>query len=88
MVVRRIKDRTTAHTNISVAEVGDQDSHQRAVLGLAMVGSDSVMVRGALEKHLEAIAQMHLAPIIEQRVEVTPYGDSFGGEVPFMPDRW
>jgi len=36
-VLRRIKDRTRSRHNISVAEVGFQDLHQRAALGFAAV---------------------------------------------------
>jgi uncharacterized protein len=36
-VLRRIKDRTRARHNISVAEVDYQDLHQRAALGFAAV---------------------------------------------------
>ncbi len=36
-VLRRIKDRTRARHNVSVAEVDHQDLHQRAVLAFAAV---------------------------------------------------
>ena len=39
-VVRRITGRLRHRFNVSVAEVGGQDTWQRAVIGLAMAGSD------------------------------------------------
>jgi len=39
-VVRKIVDRIQARFKLHVAEVGGQDTWQRAVLGFAVVGSD------------------------------------------------
>ena len=39
MVLRRVKDKAQQKFNLAIAEVGDNDLWQRAVLGLAVVGS-------------------------------------------------
>ena len=88
MVVRRVRDRVTARQNVSIAEVGAQDQHERAVFALALVGTDATITNAALQKVLETIEDMYLAPMIERRVEVIPFGDSFGVAVPFFQDRW
>ena len=48
--VKSFKDRTAHAWNVSVAEVSAQDNHHRAVLAVAMVGSDRQYVEGALQK--------------------------------------
>ena len=49
-VIKSFRDWTRARYNVSVAEVDAQDSIRRAVLAVAMVGSDSRHVAGALQK--------------------------------------
>jgi Uncharacterized protein conserved in bacteria len=39
-VVRSLKDRIRANFNVSVSEVDAQDKWQRAVVGIACIGSD------------------------------------------------
>ena len=39
MVLRRIKDLVRSKFNVSIAEVGENDSWQRAVLGLTLVAT-------------------------------------------------
>ena len=55
-IVKGFKDRTASRFNVSVAEVGAQDSHRRAVLAVAMVGSDRRYVEGALQRIVLAAA--------------------------------
>ena len=43
-VIRSIKDRTRHRFNVSVAEVGELDLHQRATLGVALVGNEHQFV--------------------------------------------
>ena len=50
-VLQSLKERLRKRFNISVAEVGAQDNHQVAELGLATVSWS----RGAVEKTLEAV---------------------------------
>ena len=45
-VVKSFKDRLSHRHNVSVAEVGDQDNHRRAVLAVAMVANDRRYVEG------------------------------------------
>lgn len=49
-VIKSFRDRTRARNNVSVAEVGAQDSIRRAELAVAMVGSDARYVQGALQQ--------------------------------------
>ncbi len=69
-VVRKVVQRVRNRFNLSVAEVGGQDTWQRAVLGIAAAGSDAVTVRGVLEKAADFIEDLHLAELGSVDVEV------------------
>jgi uncharacterized protein len=47
-VLNSIKDTVRARFNVSVAEVDAQDMHQKAVLGIAAVGTDGRFVNSVL----------------------------------------
>lgn len=69
-VVRSISQRVRNRFNVAVAEVGGQDTWQRALLGLAATGSDAVRVRGVLEKALLFIEDLHLAEVTASEVQI------------------
>ncbi len=69
-VVRSISQRIRNRFNISVAEVGGQNTWQRAELGLCAAGSDRQRVRGLLEKALEFIEELHLAEVGVAEIEI------------------
>lgn len=49
-VVRSLRDRLRQRFNVSVAETGLQDVHTRAMLTIALVGSDGRLVDSILDK--------------------------------------
>jgi uncharacterized protein YlxP (DUF503 family) len=69
-VIRSIAQRVRNRFQLSVAEVGGQDTWQRAVLGLAAAGSDPVRIRGVLEKAARFIEETHLAEVVSVDVEI------------------
>jgi uncharacterized protein YlxP (DUF503 family) len=69
-VVRSVVGRLRNRFNVSVAEIGGQDTWQRAVLGIAATGNDRVYVRGQLQRALEFIEDMHLAEVTGSDVEL------------------
>jgi uncharacterized protein len=50
MVLRRVKDRAQQKFNLAIAEVGDNDLWQRALLGIAVLGNDRRFVESALDE--------------------------------------
>jgi hypothetical protein len=48
-VVRSLKERLRSRFNVSVAEIGSQDTWQHAVVAVAAVSSDRVHAEGLLE---------------------------------------
>jgi uncharacterized protein YlxP (DUF503 family) len=69
-VVRSIAQRVRNRFNVSVAEVGGQETWQYAELGLCATGSDRVRVRGLIEQTLDFIEGLHLAEVVHTDVEV------------------
>ncbi len=69
-VIRSIARRTRNRFNVSVAEVGGQDTWQRGLLGLSVSGSDRRRVRAVLEQTIEFIEDLHLAEVVNTDVEI------------------
>ncbi|MDE0884363.1 MAG: DUF503 domain-containing protein [Myxococcota bacterium] len=69
-VVKSIVQRLRNRFNISVSEVGGQETWQRAVLGLAVVGVDDQGVRSRLGAAVEFVESLHLAEVRDSDVEV------------------
>ena len=69
-VVRSISKRLRNRFNVSVAEVGGQDTWQRAVLGLATVAGAAPAARACLERALDHVEAMHLAESLDQEIHV------------------
>jgi len=49
-VIRRVRDRVRSRFDVSIAEVGAQDVHQRAVFGISVVSGDSAVCHSVLEQ--------------------------------------
>ncbi len=69
-VVRSITRRVRNRFNLAVAEVGGQDTWQRALLGLAAAGSERQSVRQVLERAVDFIEDLHLAEVTNSDVEL------------------
>jgi len=54
--VKSFKDRVSHRFNVSVAEVDGLDDRRRAVIAVAMVGSDKRYIEGALQQIANAAA--------------------------------
>ena len=68
-VLRSIQARVSNQFNISVAECGDQDLWQSAVLGLSVVGSSYQVVEATLQKVVEFVEGLGLAQVGNAEVE-------------------
>ena len=69
-VVRSIVQRVRNRFNVSVAEIGGQDTWQRAELGVVTTGCDRPGVRGVLERVVAFVEELHLAEVIGSDVEL------------------
>lgn len=69
-VVKSVTARLRNTFNVSVAEVGANDNHQRAEIGMAFVGNDRRHINSKLDKALNFIEDVQLAEIIDSQVEI------------------
>ena len=65
-VIKSLKERVKSRFNVSIAEVGDLDLWQKAVLGIACVANERGFVNGVLDHVLDFI-------VSNPRVEVVHY---------------
>ena len=72
-VLRTIKARVRNKFNVSIAEAGDHDLWQRALLGISQVGTDEAFVDKALREVVRSIDDMQIAELGEERLEFLHY---------------
>jgi uncharacterized protein YlxP (DUF503 family) len=72
-VVRRLKDLVTQKFNVSIAEVGENDVWQRAVVGLALVGNERRFVESQLDEVLSFIRGK--AEVLDETKELQSFSD-------------
>jgi uncharacterized protein len=68
-VLKSIQARVANRFNVSVAECGDQELWQSAVLGFTVVGSDRRIVEASLQKVVDFIDEMNLVELGQAAVE-------------------
>jgi len=69
-VVKNVIARLQNTFNVSVAEVGANDNHQRAEIGLAFVGNDRRRINSKLDKALNFVEALEVAEIIDSEMEI------------------
>ena len=69
-VVKGVITRLKNTFNVSAAEVGANDNHQRAEIGLAFVGNDRRRINSKLDKALNFVEAMEVAEIIDSEMEI------------------
>jgi uncharacterized protein YlxP (DUF503 family) len=78
-VVRKFRDRVRARFDVSIAEVGAQDLHQRAVFGVSVVSGDAAVVDSVLEKVAREAETQTDAILTDRATEVIPIGEDLYG---------
>ena len=69
-VVKSMVGRIRNHFNVSAAEVGANDIHQRAEIGLALLGNSGRLVNAKVDKLINMAHDMALAEIISSEMEI------------------
>jgi uncharacterized protein YlxP (DUF503 family) len=72
-VLRKVVDRLRARFNVSVAEVGDNDVWQRAVVGICAVANDHSFVNEVLDKCARDAG--NIAEIINREMEIETWSE-------------
>jgi len=79
-VVRKFRDRVRARFDVSIAEVAEQDLHQRAIFGVSVVSGEASVCDSVLEQVAHVAAAQPEAVLTERATEIiTVGGDLYGG---------
>ena len=73
-VITTMKDQIRSKFQVSVAEVDDHDSWQRAVIGVALVGTEGRHLTSVLSKVVDHVRRFRGAELADYRIDVL-YGD-------------
>jgi uncharacterized protein len=73
-VLRKLKAQVSNEFNVSIAEAGDHDLWQKALLGVAHVGGDQGRVDGELRAVVRFIDSTGLVELGEESIEILHYG--------------
>jgi len=68
-IVKGFKDRVASRFNVSVAEIDFQDRHRRALIAVAMVGSDRRQVESVLSRIAEMASGHRDMLVIDRSLE-------------------
>ena len=69
-VLSSLKTRLRNHFNVSVAEVGDQDLWQKAVLGIACIANEIGRVNQVLDQTLNTIKANPSLELLRSKIEM------------------
>jgi hypothetical protein len=78
-VLRRVTDRVKAKFNVAVAEVEDNEIWNRAVVALSVVGNERRHVNEMMEKIVQFIDDLYVAPVSSKELELVPFSELFTG---------
>ncbi|HXI10553.1 MAG TPA: DUF503 domain-containing protein [Thermodesulfobacteriota bacterium] len=69
-VIKSLQEKVRNRFNVSMAEVGDNDLWQRAELAVAAIGNDRAFINSVIDKVVNFIENLHVAEIIDHRIEI------------------
>jgi len=69
-VVKSMINQLQNNFNVSVAEVGSNDIHQRAEIGFALAGNSRSMINSKIDKIFNLADDLRLAEIIDTEMEI------------------
>jgi uncharacterized protein YlxP (DUF503 family) len=69
-ILLSLKDRLRDKFNVSVAEVGDQDLWQKAVLGIACVANEGGYVNQMLDQIVNLVRATPAVEVVQCRIEL------------------
>ena len=75
-VISRLRERLRARKNLTVAEVGHLDSHNRAVMVVGLLANDARTVRSQLDALAHEIDRLIPGTVVERTVSVFPPPDA------------
>lgn len=76
-VMKSLMDRVKQRFNVSISEVGNRDSWQRAQLGISVVGSSQEQIDAVVSKLIAFIEETNLVQVLKSNVEFLHYNLDF-----------
>jgi len=71
-IIKTVIARLRNNFNASVAEVADNDVHQRAVVGFSLVGNDQGLINSKIDKMFNLAEELGLAEVVDTEMELIP----------------
>jgi uncharacterized protein len=78
-VVAKFRDRVRSRFDVSIAEVAQQDIHQRAVFGVTVVSGEASVCDSVLEQVARSAELAEDAVLTDRATEVITIGDDLYG---------
>jgi uncharacterized protein YlxP (DUF503 family) len=69
-VIKSIINQLRNKFNVSVAEVGSNDIHQKGEIGFALVGNNRMLINSKIDKIFNLADELGLAEIIDTEMEI------------------
>lgn len=69
-IVKSLVEKSRSRFNVSVAEVSDQDLHQQASIGIAVIGNDGRVLNSLLDRIIDFMDSLGLAELISREMEL------------------
>src|SRR5208282_102990 len=69
-IVKSLVERSRSRFNVAVAEVADQDVHQKASIGIAVVGNDGRVLNSLLDRIIDFMDSLSLADLVSREIEL------------------
>ncbi len=79
-IVRKVVERTASRFTVAVAEVAEQDRHRRAVVGFAVVSSDSAHANTMIDHIVSFISGLGEAVVEDRHMEILPFREAFSDD--------
>ncbi len=74
-IVKSLIEKSRNRFNVSVAEVADQDTHQKAAIGIAVIGNDGRVLNSLLDRIIDFMEALGLAELVSREIELIPMAE-------------
>ncbi len=73
-IVKSLIEKSRNRFNVAVAEVADQDVHQKAAIGVAVIGNDARVLNSLLDRIIDFMESLGEADLVSSEIELIPMG--------------
>ena len=87
-ILRRIIHRAKNKFNISIAEIGDQNSWKRGRIGFAVVGNERNFVNSMMDNILSFIEDLQLVEVVSSKMEIITVSDVVDDGCGYQDDKY